>query len=540
MVLARLASREHSSEIAAARALLPHLAPLAEEEPGRDCQRVLRLLRPIEPRFANVGVLSTTGQILCSAVQPTRPVDFSRSRALLDALRSRDVVVGDYQIGPIVSRPVLLVAVAARGADGTPRAVPFVALDLRWLHGFVERAALPRGSVVTIFDHQGRVLARSADSKRWVGRTLPARVGFERVFRRREGVFEGHGVDGVLRLWAFHALESVEGAAITVGIPSAAAFGGAQRAQRLHVVAFAFILLFALAAGVLGADLSVLRGVRAVTSTARRLAAGELGARAPARLGAAEIRELSAAFNAMAIALELRQAQSEESGRRLRALAARIQTAREEEAARIARELHDVVGQALTALKLDVTWLGRPRAHGAEPSAPGTEPAALIGRIDETIGLVRKLSQELRPAVLDRLGLGEAITWQAREFEARTGLPCTVDLSLIPPEIDPEVAVAAFRIVQEALTNVVRHARARSVTIRAASEDGGLDIEVCDDGRGADPGMLEGAKALGIQGMRERVQLLDGSLRIECAPGMGTAVRARIPLSRAGQSAGPG
>jgi len=529
MVLARLAGAEHGRQIRAAEGLLARLAP-SFARPGAaegGCPDLLPALVTSESRFANVGVLAPSGRLVCSAVPPRHPVDLSHASVLAAALRSRKVVVGDYEVGPIVERPVLYVAVAARDATGAAQAVPFAALDLRWLEGLVRAAALPPGSVVTIFDRRGRVLARSRDSARWVGRELPVKSGFARLGNRREGVFGGPGVDGVDRLWAFHRPPSAGGVSVTVGIPSDVAFAAAERARRLHVAGFAVVLLFAIAMGVLGAELSVLRGVRSVTKTARRLAAGELGARAPVAQGAAEIRELAVGFNAMAGVLELRQRQSEDSARRLRALAARIQTAREEEATRIARELHDEVGQALTALKLDVAWMGRSGAAQAEL-------AALASRIDETIGLVRRLSQELRPALLDRLGLGEAIAWQARELEARAGLSCKVEIRDLPAALDPEVAIAAFRIAQEALTNVVRHADARTVTILAAGGVEGLVLEVSDDGKGMDVASLQGPAALGIQGMRERALLLGGSLVVDSVPGQGTTVRVRLPLPTAG------
>ena len=214
----------------------------------------------------------------------------------------------------------------------------------------------------------------------------------------------------------------------------------------------------------------------------------------------------------------------------LHALAGRLQSVREEERKRLSREIHDQLGQALTAIKLDLSSLvrGLPAAHGPflEKGTP------LLRLVDETIESVRRISTELRPGMLDDLGLAATVEWAAEEFATRTGTKCLLDLATEQIAVDSETAIVVFRIFQETLTNVARHAHASEVKVRLAEENGDLTLEVQDNGRGIGEDELANANSLGILGMRERALLLRGTLTITGQPGKGTTVRIRIPESR--------
>jgi PAS domain S-box-containing protein len=211
----------------------------------------------------------------------------------------------------------------------------------------------------------------------------------------------------------------------------------------------------------------------------------------------------------------------------LRALAGRLQTVREEERARVARVIHDELGQALTAIKLEAASLIRELPGDAKPQSD--RAASIVRLADETIQRVRRVATELRPGILDDLGLVAAVEWAAEEFENRTGTKCQVDLLQDDIVIDRERATALFRILQETLTNVARHAHATAVQVRLAKEDGILILDVHDNGKGITEEERSAGRSLGILGMRERVLLLGGELAISGAPGTGTAVTVRIP-----------
>jgi PAS domain S-box-containing protein len=214
----------------------------------------------------------------------------------------------------------------------------------------------------------------------------------------------------------------------------------------------------------------------------------------------------------------------------LRAFAGRLQSVREEERKRVAREIHDQLGQALTAIKIDLSSLLRELPRGEQQ--PAKRMASILKLVDESIQTVRRISTELRPGMLDDLGLVATIEWAGEDFQARTGTMCQVDLPQEDMVIDPERATAIFRILQETLTNVARHAGASAVQVRLALEDNGLTLEVHDNGKGITEDKLSAGRSLGILGMRERAMLLGGELTIQGFPGKGTTVRVRIPAAR--------
>jgi signal transduction histidine kinase len=152
-----------------------------------------------------------------------------------------------------------------------------------------------------------------------------------------------------------------------------------------------------------------------------------------------------------------------------------------------------------------------------------------LKRLDETIQSVRKIATELRPGILDDLGLVAAVEWAAEEFQARTGTKCRVSLPDGDIAMDPERATALFRIFQETLTNVARHANATEVNARLGKDNGDLFLEVHDNGQGIDEEELSAGRSLGIMGMRERALLLRGDFTIRGVPGKGTTVKVRIP-----------
>ena len=215
----------------------------------------------------------------------------------------------------------------------------------------------------------------------------------------------------------------------------------------------------------------------------------------------------------------------------LRALSARLESVREEESTRIAREVHDEVGQALTALKMDVAEVehGLAAAGGAPKAVAGTLSA--MGRLlDDTMDVVHRISTELRPGVLDELGLEEAVEWQLEEFRKRTGIACRFETGLVGASINRAISTAVFRVLQELLTNVVRHARASAVHVRLSAGKDRLALEVKDDGCGIPSGHVFAPRSFGLLGIRERVTNVGGSIAIQGEPGRGTVVSISIPL----------
>jgi signal transduction histidine kinase len=222
---------------------------------------------------------------------------------------------------------------------------------------------------------------------------------------------------------------------------------------------------------------------------------------------------------------EQRLRSSEEN---LRALAAHLQSVREEERTHIARDIHDELGQALTGLKLDITQLTRVVTQEDQEELQ-ERTRALCGAIDRIIVSVRRIASGLRPEVLDEIGLAAAVEWQAREFQRRTGIRCHVDISHGFTDPDTERATALFRIFQELLTNVARHANATRVNAKL-TESPQLVLVIEDNGRGIRADEFQSPRALGFLGMRERVQPFGGSIEVRGSEGKGTKVTVAIPL----------
>jgi PAS domain S-box-containing protein len=245
-----------------------------------------------------------------------------------------------------------------------------------------------------------------------------------------------------------------------------------------------------------------------------------------------EVALIEGATNLAGIAIERRQLEQQ-----LRDLSAHLESVREQERTGIAREIHDELGQALTAMKMDLAWLGR-RISG-ESAVSGTtlleKIAAMSEMTDEIIRSVRRLSSELRPGALDDLGLLAAIEWQAQEFEKRTHATCTIESNIGDDEqLGRDLSTAVFRIFQEALTNITRHARAGHVEVRLMRADGKLRLEVSDDGKGITDAELRSPKSLGLLGIRERARHFRGSATIRRGQPHGTVVALELPLEHRG------
>lgn len=227
------------------------------------------------------------------------------------------------------------------------------------------------------------------------------------------------------------------------------------------------------------------------------------------------------------------QAQLEQSRRQLRALSARLQSLREEERSRISREIHDELGQYLTALKMDLRWLEKRIGAG------GDDPAMLAALnkiveagavVDKSIISVQEIASQLRPGTLDNLGLAPALRHEASKFQERTGVVCDLELPEESLTLSPETSTTVFRIFQETLTNVARHAHATRLKVCLRQDGQYLRLEVEDNGRGISPKQMDSPRALGILGMKERASVLGGQLTIEKGSEVGTRVVLHLPL----------
>ncbi|MDP1784941.1 MAG: sensor histidine kinase, partial [Sulfuricurvum sp.] len=214
--------------------------------------------------------------------------------------------------------------------------------------------------------------------------------------------------------------------------------------------------------------------------------------------------------------------------RELRNLSAHLQNIREEERASISRELHDELGQQLMRIKMDIIWLSsKIKDTGDEVRAKISDSIELV---DETVGTIRRINTTLRPKIIDDLGLFAALEWQANEFTKRTGISCNLKVDLTEPQFSKFLSIHIFRIYQEALTNVGKHAQAKEVNTELKFIDGNMIMSIQDDGIGINTEKMKNERSFGLLGMKERAAMINGVIGIRSSAGKGSTIELTIPI----------
>ena len=520
--------------------VLANYARKADKNPS-DCNAFCADILKQFKRYANIGVVKPSGDVFCSAIPLQEPTNAADRSWFQRAVASGDFAFGDYQVGRITGKPVLVLAYPFRFAAGEPAAVVFAALDLEWLNRYILKveSQLPDGFTITQIDANGVVMARRPDAEDWLGRFMFEQSFLREILSQSTGVIEAPGDHKLPFIYAFAQLHSSlikQPLYMVLGIPRRSAFADANRILRRNLTLLGIVALVAILAAWYGGDLFIMRQVKAMAKASRRLAAGEMSARTGLKYGDGELGQLAKNFDEMAIALEQRQAERElaemelkRSQELFRNLSTHLQVVREEERTRIARKIHDDMGQALTALKIDLTWLNK-KLTDAQPLIR-EKLQSMVTLINETIETVHNLSEDLRPGILDDFGLSAAIEWQAEEFQKRTGIECRINLASDESNLSKEKSTNLFRIVQESLTNVIRHANATKVEINLSEKDGRLLLEVADNGKGITKAAVTNPKSFGLIGIKERVHSLGGEVDISGTPNAGTRLKVKMPIS---------
>ena len=542
--LAKIEAREESQLLEGSRQILVALAEflVIHDDDLAECNVFFADLMKHYHRYANFVAARPNGDVFCSALASNSPINVSDREWFQEAMETDGFAFSDYRVESITGKPVLILAYPAKITTGEIKAVVFAALELKWLSqlAFYEDANLPPGTTLTKIDQKGVVLAHQPGPENWIGKSLPMKDLSERVRKGGTGLVKAADPEGIPYYYAFTPLMSGwhgRGVYLILGIPERVAFAGSDRTLFRNVACFAIVGVLALLAAWFGANALVLRPVNAMINAARQLAAGDLSARTELTNSQGELSQLARSFDQMAEKLEQRQAESEQaeekikaSREQLRYLSAHLQSVREEERALLAREIHDELGQVLTALKMDLSWLAKRLPK---------DQTAIIGKIksmskliDATIHTVQRISIELRPGILDDLGLAAAIEWQAEELQNRTGIQCEVALSPDELFLSRDQTTVIFRVFQETLTNIIRHAKATKAEISLKGTTEKVVLEVKDNGRGITEQEINGPKSFGLIGMRERIVFVGGKVYINGVPGKGTQITVSIPLDK--------
>ena len=231
------------------------------------------------------------------------------------------------------------------------------------------------------------------------------------------------------------------------------------------------------------------------------------------------------------------EAAQREKIRQIQLFSDKLQSTREDEQKRIARELHDELGGTLTSLKYDLLWLEQQKLMHNDVAQ---RYRAMRDMIDVTTKTVQRISSELRPKILDNLGLVAAIEWQAGEFKKRTHIETMIQLDEKLPQLDEKVNTGVYRIVQESLTNVARHANATIVNVHLKHIDDQLEIIISDNGKGFEKKLLEHPESLGLLSLQERARMIGGKIEIESTLGKGTRIVLKVPIESGGSKSKEG
>jgi len=539
--LTELAASNQRQLIDGARDILITLAqlPAIQSQDRAACLFFLSNVLMQHPLYANFGAADGAGNVFCMTLPQRLPFSIATQDYFGQSMTGRDFAISEYQISPTNSQAIITLAYPVLNALSEPQGIVFASLDLRWLGPFMNASPLPAGSTLRVIDPNGVILASYPDGEIDIGRRLPEASISRTVFTGKAGLNRGPDENGTDRLYAYTPLHAGSDSDVymIIGIPAELAFAESNRILVRNLIALVLGTLLALGIAWVGTQFFFLRQVNSLVSVTQRLSAGDLSARAGWAPGQGELGQLAHAFDDMAATLERREQEQRwaeaqiRQQERIRAdLLHQLIGAQEDERIRISRELHDETSQSLTALLVGLDTISI--AARSDISRIEGHVHDLKSIAEDMLGNIHRLIADLRPSLLDDIGLVAAIEWYGEQRLKPYGLSFRLLEHTLPERLPPPVETVVFRIVQEGLTNIVRHARASSVIVRLFQEQDEVTLEIRDDGVGFDPQLLEAPEAdgrgLGLRGMRERAMILGGSLEIESAPGTGTTVRIRF------------
>ncbi len=486
-------------------------------------------------RYSNLGLISTNGQIIATAnplAETENPADRYFFRRVV---QTKSFAIGSFPTGGNAPKTTISFGYPVLDSTGEIQAVVYAELDLDWYSQFGSElpTQLPRGAFWVEINRNGTIMNRYPRPDEWIGQTLPERQLLSTFFSQPSGVVEATGYDSVENFYAFGSRPSKMAAGTVagiLGIPRQALFAEADRILKRNLGWLGLAATVAMVFGWAASRLLILRPLKALVRASARLGSGDLTARTGLPHGWDEVGQLTRAFDEMAEDLQNREKQRQQASQKLQVIYHRLVEVQETERRQIARELHDEIGQSLTAAEMNLQ---------AALRTPGA--AALERRLEDSIKAVERvleqvqdLSLNLRPSMLDDLGLEPALRWYTQRQAELTGMRAEFRMTQIESRLDPVIETECFRVAQEALTNVVRHAQATAVEVELTRRNGHLHLSVRDDGVGFDAEefrhrAVHGA-SLGLLSMEERATLTGGGLEFISAPGKGTEVHAWFPL----------
>lgn len=511
---------------------LAESAPVQRGNPNATKRFLDKIFENHPSNLGNLGVIDTNGIVLTSALPITTVTNHADRKFFREAVENRTFAVGNYPAGTL-GKPTISFGYPVFSQSGELRSIVYAAVDLDYFYrvALASKLQLPDKSAWMTVDQNGTMLVRYPSAERWIGRQFPHRDLLATAVSQTNGVTEFVNTAGNRMIYAFATMPSnLLGADVVtlLGIPRSVLFAEADRTLMRNLTWFAIAAAIAFALGWVGSNVLLIRPVESLVTSTTRLASGDLTFRTGLRHGDDEIGHLARAFDQMAQALERREQEGQRARFKLQALSRRLVEVQESERRHLARELHDEIGQTLTVADMNLKAALQSPAHSANHLRACSEAIELL------IKQVHDLSLNLRPAMLDDLGLESTLRWYTNRQAALTKMEAAFRADPLEERLDPAIETQCFRVAQEALTNVARHAKARRVTVELRKHNGYLHLSVRDDGVGFNVAAVRERAMrnarLGLISMEERAAQAGGGLEYKSAPGHGTEVRAWFPL----------
>ncbi len=517
------------------RELLGRIAeqPLVRALDSSRCDPVFSVFLQMHPEFANLVTLNQTGEVICSAaplpqgrIFPVADTDWFRR-----GLREDRFVVGQPSLGRMAEKWSAMHVQPIHDELGKVTGVIAAPKELANFLPRLDHRTLQAGTVYRVLDHEGALIASFPPAEEWMGKKLRGKGFADLAQMGKEGIAQTRGEDDVERIYGFSRIPGVDWH-VAVGIPFDAILAENQQAMTLNaLIALAIVLALIPVAWVL--SLRITEPIHRISKAAGEIAAGRLDARAPEE-GATEIAEMGRQFNKMCDIRKQVTTALKETSDRCQQLSHRLLEIQETERHNLAHKLHDEIGQALTAIKIHLQAMQR-------PSSTRTSSAHFdecIRTVEQALQQVREISLNLRPPLLDEVGLSAALRSQLDRQANAAGLTAQFASDSFPERPHPDLETICFRVAQEAVTNVVRHAEATQISVELLRRDEELHLLINDDGKGFDPQAARkralSGESMGLLSMEERVSLAGGWLKLDSSPQQGTRIHAIFPLTLAG------
>ncbi len=538
--LAKYAALEESEYFADVYRDLGALSDLyATEGDGAENAKVLAasFLRRNEG-YLEIGGAKRDGSLLFTTNPASGGENFADRDRLAQVMENRSDGKGHYHWDNRDGNPSVVLSKPLFGEEDETVAVFFAVLDVKRLdrHIFPTGLDAPEGSRIIQTSQHGDVLAYDSGNRSWISESTLDDDVARLLHEGKTGIVRAENGEGSPVVYAVASVGSDlegRGVRLAIAIPEKTVFEKPGRVFRRDIALLAVVSAAAILAVWLTGRQLIGRRLEKMMDAAQRLSNGDLGARVGKMRGRDEIGRLAEIIDGMARSLETLVRKEKEarielgvSLERIRDLARSQWNVRERESKRIAREIHDRLGQSLSVLKMDLVWLKK-RSAPDNADASG-KIRAMEQIIDDSLKTLHEVCSELRPVILDDFGLAAAVEQHAEEFEKRTEIPCELNMEDENIALNKEQETAIFRIFQETLTNVLRHANATKVSISLKRRNGCVLLTVADNGVGIEQAKIDDRKSFGLIGIRERLYQWNGTARFFGEKGKGTRVEIEI------------